>query len=253
MPTAIARSVAGIVLAAAFAQAQPAAFEVASVRQNKLDDHIVTINVGPGGRFAARGYTLVLLIQRAYGVMDWNVTGGPDWIRTDRFDVTAKAAVGNLTEAQLQPMLQHLLAERFKLNLHRDTREMAGYALEVAKGVPKLKSTASENRDSFRMTGSSLTVQGIRMPDFARFLAGKLGLAGIDQTGLTGIYAIDLKWKSENDEIARDFPGYDPREPLRAAVFAALQEQLGLKFIAKRVVMPVLVIDHAERASDTEN
>ena len=77
MPTATARSVAGIVLAAAFAQAQRA-FEVASVRQNKLDDHIVTINVGPGGRFAARGYTFVLLIQRAYGVMDWNVTGGPD-------------------------------------------------------------------------------------------------------------------------------------------------------------------------------
>src|SRR5215470_753407 len=89
-------------MAMSLAQA-PAEFEVVSVRPNALDDRIVTINVGPGGRFAARGYTLVLLIQRAYGVMDWNVTGGPSWIRTDRFDVVAKANVqGNLKESQLR-------------------------------------------------------------------------------------------------------------------------------------------------------
>src|SRR5215475_1703449 len=84
-------------------------FEVASVRPNTLDDRIVSIAVGPGGRFTARGYTLVLLIQRAYGVMDWNVEGGPAWIRTDRFDIAATAKVSNLSEAQLRPMLQDLL------------------------------------------------------------------------------------------------------------------------------------------------
>jgi len=64
---------------------------------------------GPGGIFTARGYTLVLLIRRAYGVMDWNVSGGPGWIRTDRYDVAAKATVqGDLTEAELQPMLAKL-------------------------------------------------------------------------------------------------------------------------------------------------
>src|SRR5437667_6944117 len=118
-----------IAAAAAFAQTRaPTEFETASVRPNTLDDHIVTVNVGPGGRFAARGYTLVLLMQRAYGVMDWNVSGGPGWIRTDRYDVSAKANVaGNLTEAQLRPMLQALLAERFKLRLHQSSKEMSGY------------------------------------------------------------------------------------------------------------------------------
>src|SRR5437762_2221328 len=102
-----------VVTTLALAQAPATEFEVASVRQNKLDDRIVTVSIGPGGRFTARGYTLVLLIQRAYGVMDWNVTGGPSWIRTDRFDVNAKANIpGNLTERQLRPMLQKLLADR---------------------------------------------------------------------------------------------------------------------------------------------
>ena len=114
------KSLIGVMAAASlFAQVPaPTEFEVASVRPNTANDRIVSINVGPGGRFAARGYTLVLLMQRAYGVMDWNVSGGPGWIRTDRYDVSAKAIVeGNLTETQLRPMLQRLLAERFKLRL----------------------------------------------------------------------------------------------------------------------------------------
>src|SRR6266446_9930483 len=108
MSNRLARSLIGVIAAAAaFTQVQtPTEFEVASVRPNVANDRIVTINVGPGGRFDARGYTLVLLMQRAYGVMDWNVTGGPAWIRADRYDVSAKAVVaGNLTEGQLQPML----------------------------------------------------------------------------------------------------------------------------------------------------
>src|SRR5882762_3196843 len=127
-----ARTLIGVIAAAAaFSQGQPPTeFEVASVRPNTANDRIVTINVGPGGRFDARGYTLVLLMQRAYGVMDWNITGGPGWIRTDRYDVSAKAGVaGNLTEAQLRPMLRRLLAERFNLRLHQGSKEMSGYAL----------------------------------------------------------------------------------------------------------------------------
>src|SRR3977135_16702 len=117
MANRIAWSLIGfIAAAAAFAQMQaPTEFEVASVRPNTANDRIVTIDVGPGGRFAARGYTLVLLMQRAYGVMDWNVTGGPGWIRADRYDVSAKAIIaGNLTEAQLRPDRQGLRADTFK-------------------------------------------------------------------------------------------------------------------------------------------
>src|SRR5437879_6873051 len=113
MPNPIAWSLTVLIAAAAaFSQVQaPTEFEVASVRLNTANDRIVTIDVGPGDTFRARGYTLVLLMQRAYGVMDWNVTGGPGWIRTDRWDVAAKANItGSLTERQLPPMLQRLLA-----------------------------------------------------------------------------------------------------------------------------------------------
>src|SRR5579872_156558 len=131
------------VLVSALAVAQPAPptqFEVASVKPNKLDDRIVTINIGPGARFAVRGYTLVLLMQQAYGVMGWNVTGGPAWIHSDRWDIAAKAPVSvNLTEAQLRPMLQALLADRFHLKVHEGSKEMPGYALVVAKGGLKAR------------------------------------------------------------------------------------------------------------------
>src|SRR5215471_5079240 len=109
-------TLAGSLLAVAMVGAQAPRFEVASVKPNLLDDRIVTVRVGPGPTFMARGYTLVLLIQRAYGVMDWNVSGGPPWIRADRFDVMATADIkGDLTEEALKPRLAKLLEERFKL------------------------------------------------------------------------------------------------------------------------------------------
>jgi uncharacterized protein (TIGR03435 family) len=224
------------------------AFEVASVRPNRLDDRIVTIHVGPGGSFTARGYTLVLLIQRAYGVMDWNVDGGPDWIRVDRFDVAAKANVaGDLTESQLRPMLAKLLEERFQLKLHRTSKPMAGYALQVARGGPRLKrSTAEEQRDSFRLTASRLSGQAISMRDFARFVGGKLGLIAVDETGLSGLYDFDVEWRPP----AGFLPDVDPREAQRSTVLDAIQKQLGLKFVAKKVAVEVLIIDHAERPSE---
>src|SRR5438477_6515877 len=228
-----------IATAAAFAEMQtPPEFEVASVTPNTTNDRIVTINVGPGGRFYARGYTLVLLIQRAYGVMDWNVSGGPGWIRTDRFDVAAKASVtGNLTERQLQPMLQKLLAERFKLKLHKSSKEMSGYALVVNKNGPKVKASADgeEHPDTFRMSGAGLGGQGITMKNLARWVAGKLGLVAVDQTGLKGPYDVKAEWKVETDQSTSGLTGDDAREALRAAVFAALQNQLGLTLTARKI------------------
>jgi uncharacterized protein (TIGR03435 family) len=246
-----------IASAAAFTQAQaPTEFEVASVRPNLANDRLVTIRVGPGGTFSARGYTLVLLTQRAYGVMDWNVSGGPGWIRTDRYDVAAKANVqGDLTEAELQPMLAKLLADRFKLELHHSSTQASGYALEVAKGGPKLKPAADgeEHRDTFRLTNVGLSGQGISMRTFARFFGGKLGLIVVDETGLTGLFDFKVDWKIDTDRPAPDFPAADPREPLREAAFDALQTQLGLKAVPKKVTVEMLVIDHAEKASASDN
>jgi uncharacterized protein (TIGR03435 family) len=235
-----------IATAVAFAQVQaPAEFETATVRPNTLDDHIVTVNVGPAGRFDARGYTLVLLMQRAYGVMDWNVSGGPAWIRTDRFDVAAKASVaGNLTEAQLQPMLQRLLAERFKLKLHKSSKEVPGYALVAGKDGPKVKLSADgvEHPDTFRMSRTGLSGKGITMENLARWVAGKLGLVAVDQTGLKGPYDVKADWKVD-----------EASDELQASVFAALRNQLGLELAAKKITIEMLVIDNAEKPSTSAN
>ena len=253
MRNRIALSLIGVMAAAvAFAQVRtPAEFEVASVRPNLLNDRIVTIDVGPGSRFAARGYTLVLLMQRAYGVMDWNVTGGPGWIRTDRWDVVAKSSFeGNLTEHQLQPMLQRLLADRFKLRVHESSRQMPGWALVVDRGGPRVKTSAEaeESRDAFRMTGTEITAQGITMATFARFVTGKLGLVGVDETGLPGLYDFKIQWAVQKDPTAA-VPD-DPVEALRFAVNTALQDQLGLKLMPKRINVRTIVIDSVEKASE---
>ena len=235
-------------------QAPRGEFEVASVKPNLLDDHIVQVRVGPGPTFMARGYTLVLLIQRAYGVMDWNVTGGPDWIRTDRFDINARADIsGDLEEEILKPMLANLLATRFKLRVHESMEEMSAHALEVARGGPKIKPSAAPTRDqdTFRFTQTGLEGEGISMPDFARYVAGKLGLVAVDQTGLPGVYDVKAEWRVTPGQI--DLAGGDPREPLRAAVFAALESQLGLKLTPKKVPVRTIVIDSVEKASALDN
>jgi uncharacterized protein (TIGR03435 family) len=249
MSIRIARSLIAVIgTASAFSQAPPPTeFEVASVRPNTLNDRIVAINVGPGDRFTARGYTLVLMMQRAYGVMDWNVSSGPGWIRSDRFDVSAKAPVtGNLAEQQLRPMLQALLAERFKLKLHKTTKEMSGYALVVAKGGPKVKPSADgePHPDNFRFNATGLSFQGITMEDLARYVTGKLSLVGVDHTGLKGLYDAKADWTVDPE------PGADPRDNLRAAVFAALQDQLGLKLAPQKITIQMLVIDSVDKPSE---
>jgi len=234
-------------------------FEVASVRPNMADDRIVTINVGPSGRFTARGYTLVLLLQRAYGVMDWNLTGGPAWIRSDRFDVAAKANVsGNLTEPELQPMLQRLLAERFRLKVHHASEQMPGFALVVAGDGPKIKAAADplpggeERQDEFRMNFNGLNGPAISMATLARFVAGKLGVVAVDETRLKGLYDVKVEWKFDPESASRG-PGEDPREARRFTVFNALQNQLGLKLIPKKITIQTIVVDDAEKAVASEN
>ncbi|HWE48541.1 MAG TPA: TIGR03435 family protein [Bryobacteraceae bacterium] len=240
---------------AAVAQVQPPAeFEVASIKPNSANDRIVMIRVGPGGRFAARGYTLQLLIQRAYGVMGWQISGASRWLDDDRYDVAATALVrGNLTEEELRPMLQRLLTERFNLKLHKDSKRMSGYALVVAPGGPKVKTAAGdeEHGDTFRMNNQTgLTAQSLSMETFSHYVAGKLGLVAEDETGLRGLYDFKADWRVEKDPSP---PGglldADTGESVRSAVFAALQDQLGLKMVARTITVPMLVIDHAEKAS----
>jgi len=231
-------------------------FEVASVRANVANDRIVTVQVSPDGRFTARGYTLALLIQRAYAVRYGYVLGGPGWAYADRFDVAAKASVpGRFTEAQLRPMLAELLAERFRLKVHTEAKEVPGYALEVGRSGARLTRSAEneEHPDIAWMTNEGFTAQAIGMADFARFLGNKLGVAVADETGLAGIYDIHVRWDVPLGQVANAQPGDEAADELRAAGLRAVEQQLGLKLKPKKVGIPAVVIDHAEKPRAADN
>ncbi|MCU1326501.1 MAG: hypothetical protein JWN34_1871 [Bryobacterales bacterium] len=230
-------------------------FEVASVRANVANDRIVTVQLSPDGRFTARGYTLALLLQRAYAVRYGYVLGGPGWAYSDRFDIAAKASVpGRFTEAQLRPMLVDLLAERFRLKVRTVMKEEPGYALEASRGVAMLTRSVEgeEHPDTARMTNEGFTAQGIGMATFARFLGNKLGVPVADETELPGLYDIRVRWDLPGP-AANAQPGDEAADTLRAVAFRAVEEQLGLKLKPKRVGIPTVVIDYAEKPRESDN
>ncbi|MEO8597690.1 MAG: TIGR03435 family protein [Candidatus Solibacter sp.] len=230
-------------------------FDVASVKTNVANDRIVTIEVSPDGRFTARGYTLALLIQRAYAVRYGYVKRGPGWAYEDRFDIAAKASVsGRFTEAQLRPMLAELLATRFRLKVRNERKDEPGYALEAGRGAARLTRSAEveEHPDNTRMTNEAFTAQGIGMPDFARFLGNKLGALLADETKLEGLFDIHFRWEMPTGQVADAQPVDEAADKLHA-VFRAVEQQLGLKVRPKKVAIPAVVIDHAEKPRDADN
>ena len=118
--------------------AQQSEFEVASVKPNTSGNNMVNLRPPVGGRFTATNARLKMLIGLAYKVQNFDISGGPSCINSDGYDITAKAADSNLGIEQLRPMLQTLLEDRFKLVVHRETKEMPVYALLPGKNGPKL-------------------------------------------------------------------------------------------------------------------
>ena len=263
----------GVGVSALAAQAPPA-FEAASIKVNKSGD--------AGGRFGGRpgqivvtNYTLRDIIRNAYGVQRYQIVGGPEWQAQDRFDITAKAPEGT-TQPQMLAMVQTLLADRFKLRVHRETRDLPIYALVLARSDRRLGSkmtpaafdcaalaaarSRGENPPIPQPTGEHpvcgaqanpgrMMVGGYAIADFARNLAGFAGRPIVDRTGLTGAYDFELLWTPDEPPP----PGvalpawYDPNGP---PLVTAVQEQLGLKLEATTGPVDVLVIDSAERPMD---
>lgn len=216
------------------AQAQPA-FEVASVKptrpENLLHDGV---RFAPGGRFTASSLTLKGLIRFAYAVQGYQIDGGPPWLNADRFDVDTKAE-GNPNHEQLLAMLQTMLADRFALKLHRETRELASYRLVVAKSGAKL-AAAEPGHTALRIGPALAEWDAGTTTQLANYLADQFGRAVLDRTGLTGRYQIKLEWQP------------DPNLPVSALILPAV-EQLGLKLEPHRDPVEVLVVDHAEKPS----
>ncbi len=223
-------------LLAAQSPAPPEKFEVASVKLIPADRATCCFSMAPWGAatFTAHNISLSVLVEMAYGVTDKQISG-IDRLGNDLYDVSAKPQnSGALTYRRAQPMLRAMLEERFKLAVHREMKDVSGYALVLAKGGPKLKpgdQTAGQNM----ILPGRLVQPNATLADFSSLLDHPVGKPVIDKTGLPGTYKIDLKFAPDGD-TASTLP----------SIFTAIQEQLGLKLEAQKVPFETLVIDHCD-------
>ncbi len=222
----------------AFAQA-PATFEAVSIRPNTSGLRVSGERNSPG-RLIFSNTTALRLIELAYGVQGRTIIG-PDSLSSDRYDLTA-TVTPPLTPAQMLPMLQDVLADRFALRSHTEMRTLPVYALRVAKGGSKLLPASANIRcDSPSAHGLHEITGEFDMAQLATLLAGETDRSVIDATGLSGTYSVCLGYAPNSAA-----PGADTSAP---DMFEALREQLGLYLSSEKAPVKVLVIDHIERAA----
>lgn len=226
-----------------FGQQASPSFDVASVKP--ATGPVADFRVLPGGRLHITGLTLNIILRQAYSVEYYQLTGGPAWLETDRFDIEAKAE-GDPTKAQMMTMLQALLADRFQLKVHRESKEGNVYALTVAKNGPKLGPPTGERSYISTIRYDPPTEPGIHyaldgkkasLAMLATQLANQLHRPVIDRTGIAGEFDFKVVFAIGDDP--------DAGTPLTTAV----QEQLGLKLEAAKGPIDTLVVDHAEKPS----
>ena len=232
--------------------AQTPAFEVASVKIHK-DGGGTTREIEPG-RMRYLNITLGEFIMMAYGVKRYQITG-PDWAvnnaSSDRYDIVAKAAGGD-PPGRIRQMIGPLLSERFKLQLHRETRELPVFALTVAKGGPKFKEGDGGESSAYPDGKGGISFRNYPIDALATLLSNMpaVGRAVVDRTGLSGKYtfAANLSGAAPGASVGdiKKSIGADV-DPVSSPILSNLQLQLGLKLDAAKVPMEMIVIDHAEK------
>jgi uncharacterized protein (TIGR03435 family) len=258
----VAASLAALLAVPAFAEnsappaAAPASFEVSTVKLNTSDNGNSQTSFN-GGTFVYSNMTLKnSLIYQAFGVPKSRIVGGPNWLDTARFDIQAKMDPALLPQLnalppeegkrQFQAMFQQLLADRFQLKSHWETRELPVYALVVAnpKSGPTLHPPKDPEHSGTTSGMGLLQATNATLPEFAEVAtqgaADELGRVVIDKTGIAGKYDILLKWTPVSTEAVAA-PG--------PSIFTAIQEQLGLKLEPTKGPVRVLVIDSVQMPS----
>ena len=225
--------------------------------------------------------TVQMMIRVAYGIEDNQISGAPGWVGSEKYNVEAKMdqvtadKLKKLGETQVMParqqMLQTLLADRFKLAIHRETKELPIYSLVVAKSGSKLHEAkpgdtypngikapaglpAPHATHLMRMGRGELTAQGIAMDQIAHLLTQQIGRTVVDNTGLKGNYDFTLHWTPDQSAPTLNGPSGDPDGSTSSesgpSIFTAIQEQLGLKLESQKGPVEILVIDHIEKPSE---
>lgn len=220
-------------------------FEVASIHPVKDDgDHDSDVDKG---LFRAHNLTLKRLIATAYEIDARQILGGPNWLDSDSYDITARIPE-ELVPQQRQKfplMLQALLADRFKLVIHREPRQISGYALVVSKKGPKMTPSASDEGSNLSSHNNHLTAQNATMEALARHLSRNrdIGELVVDRTGLSGKFNFELDWQPEALTAIKPKPANDDHP----GIFTALQQQLGLRLENAKVPLDAVVVDSAQK------
>jgi len=248
-------------IACLFAQSKK--FDVASIKPNAEKDNRFMMPGGPqGGTYRATGVTLKMLIMYAYGVpAAFQVSGGPSWIGTERWDIQAKVEEETPPRDRFLQLLRALLEDRFQLKVRRETKEMPVYELAVAKSGSKLKPHSGDPpkpEDRLRVGFGSMRFQDCGLGLLAYQLSLQLGRKVTDKTGLTGQYDFTLEWAPEPGQGGLESIGlppdpslkFPPTDPNRPSIFTAIQELLGLRLDSEKGPVDMIVIDSVERPSE---
>jgi uncharacterized protein (TIGR03435 family) len=233
-------------------------FEVVSLKPTNPQTRAIGMFTYPGGRLIITKYTLKMLIHEPYGVNDSQISGGPTWTNEEMYDVEAIPPASSEASKFSPPtrktaptpemllMLRSLLADRFQLKLHKDSKLGPGFALVVGSHGAKLNET--KNHDAFKVVSSGRTDKADRpdvidaenasMSMFAAWLAREFRCPVLDQTGIKGDFDFKFEYASDTSE-----PDSGP------SLFSVIQEQLGLKLVSIKAPVEILVIDHAEKPS----
>jgi uncharacterized protein (TIGR03435 family) len=262
-------------------RATPPTFEVASIKPSKSLDGGGTAAFQPGGRFRSINVPLQGLIATAFGterpLLYLQIVGGPDWIATDRFDITAKMgsdASQDMKELyrQMPVLLRTLLEDRFKLKTHSETRQLPVYTLVLDRkdgrlgpplrrsvfdclarskaaraGTPGPAPPHDRPACGVRFGAGTLSASGFTLVNLAGTLSGNVGRVVLDRTGLTGDFDVELQWTPDRVPFAGDASTNPAPSADGPSIFTALQEQLGLKLESTKGPVDVLVVDHVEQ------
>ena len=239
-------------------------FEAASIKMSRATGGSGHSDENSDPILLRASMTLKSYVMSAYNVKAYQVTGGPTWIDDSTYDIVAKLEMtdlpklpANLTprergtaeEDRLHTALQGLLAERFQLKLHHETREMPAYALTVSKSGFKLKEASETTGCGTSSKGNGISVDFtancVDMTGFARYLARVMRHPVSDETHLQGSYSFKLQWTPDDLKAAASTD-----QPVLPSLFTVLQEKLGLKLEQKKVPVDIIVVDSAERPSE---
>jgi uncharacterized protein (TIGR03435 family) len=252
-------------------------FEVASIKPAEPGARGMFIRATPGGRVNITNMTLKEMIVIAWRIQPYQISGGPAWLDSVHYDISAKPE-NSPKDGEISLMLQSLLADRFQLTIHRETKELPVYALVMARKDGKLGPGLAESKEGsctqpdlskppplpepgklpalscggFIAQPRLLRGVSVALAQMTPVLARILGRSVVDKTGLTGKFDISLEWipdEAQALQLAPDAPKL-PSDAGGPSIFTAIQEQLGLKLESQKSPVEVFVIDRAEKPSE---